>query len=692
MEKKKIEIEPIIIDPDQREREIMQSAIKEVFEGRFNDEPEVDEINLIDDFLAKQREKCQNVSTNAIEHTGREGGEEPRTFVTENINDTGNSRSLQRQEASRMHHITMPDKLESMQKDLLHCNFDGDLPEPSLEQLAELGVFDGDAGRKIFENIYDREKQNEIRRTDEELLPPLNNEIPGTSFNNQEVEIPLDNLNIDHHPKNIQQNDEQQQPEATTIPLVHEVDDSLANSSANQYTERLAIIARVDTDVDVNAVVQQPPKKRAKRRFQNRRENLLVRICSTTNFNKPLIVKTPKKIARMRKNPHTVAMFYRNEDLNIFESLESFVEYNLPPDDEINEIPEIEPVIFDCPQPVLSTTREEVTTPNNKRRIDSPTELEHSNKRAKSNSSNPINTLPPIFEISSAMPPIFETSTILPPIFETAMMPENNITEKAQQESINVQSMEIPLIDSHLYEHVARDPIILPPKPNPVPIAVNELLSERNDSQNPKLVPPSNPIHLINQSSIASAFDSFRKAKHIQPASLLKQVTEKDFEYSRLSNISKQIDGSASPQAQVRQSPTQLIKTATNQSTFAAEYREFKSKGIEYVEFYNKRKELIKLEEYNLENMALYMQVREYMREKGIWNANVQEMLDQGTFKLLHAIDNKQVLEHRLWRLCDDKFFIGTWSNNDLNLLEVEIPNNFTEYSTSDSENKENYP
>lgn len=668
---KKIEIEPIIVDPNEREREIMQAAIEEVFEGQLNDEPEVDKISLIDTFLASQRTKCGNITTSGLE---RMHGETER-FLTDNLVETGNSISLQRQEVSnpRWHQITMP---EVIQKDLLLNDFEADLPEPSLDQIATLGFFDGATGRKMFDNIVDRDKQNEVRKTDEELtLPPATNDIPIISLSqSQSIEIPLNIDSLDDGQKSVQRNESQQQRQEMTIdnviPLVS--NDEISNdktvaNSTNKYIERVAIVAQVDVEIDTKEM-QQPSNNRAKRRIRNRRENLLTRVCSITNFNKPLAIKNSTKLVKGRKNHNNLSFFYRNEDLNIFESISNVVEYNLPDDDEIEETPDNHPVIV---EPVLTTSTNSEDKVTNKRRIASP-ELEepvNSNKRAKSNPID-IDIMPPILEVS-----------FLPQITTEKV---NQQTTQQVRESIDINNIEIPIIESILDDNVARNPLIISPEPIPAHDLIST--SKQSDSETLNFLPPSNPLRLINQASIASAFDSFRKVVQVQPTSLLKQVTEKDFEYSRLSDISKQINSFALPQV------NQSLVTEEVPAVLPAVYRGFNCNGTDFVELRNKLNKLVKFEEYNLEILAMYMQIRKFMEKNGIWVVDVPELLNQGVLKLLHSIKNKHVIESRLWRLCDEKLFIGTWSSDELNLLRIEIPITFTKHSFSDSENKENVP
>lgn len=668
---KKIEIEPIIVDPNEREREIMQAAIEEVFEGQLNDEPEVDKISLIDTFLASQRTKCGNITTSGLE---RMHGETER-FLTDNLVETGNSISLQRQEVSnpRWHQITMP---EVIQKDLLLNDFEADLPEPSLDQIATLGFFDGATGRKMFDNIVDRDKQNEVRKTDEELtLPPATNDIPIISLSqSQSIEIPLYIDSLDDGQKSVQRNESQQQRQEMTIdnviPLVS--NDEISNdktvaNSTNKYIERVAIVAQVDVEIDTKEM-QQPSNNRAKRRIRNRRENLLTRVCSITNFNKPLAIKNSTKLVKGRKNHNNLSFFYRNEDLNIFESISNVVEYNLPDDDEIEETPDNHPVIV---EPVLITATNSEDKVTNKRRIASP-ELEepvNSNKRAKSNPID-IDIMPPILEVS-----------FLPQITTEKV---NQQTTQQVRESIGINNMEIPIIESILDDNVARNPLIISPEPIPAHDLIST--SKQSDSETLNFLPPSNPLRLINQASIASAFDSFRKVVQVQPTSLLKQVTEKDFEYSRLSHISKQINSFALPQV------NQSLVTEEVPAVLPAVYRGFNCNGTDFVELRNKLNKLVKFEEYNLEILAMYMQIRKFMEKNDIWVVDVPELLNQGVLKMLHSIKNKHVIESRLWRLCDEKLFIGTWSSDELNLLRIEIPITFTKHSFSDSENKENVP
>lgn len=666
---KKIEIEPIIVDPNEREREIMQAAIEEVFKGQLNDEPEVDKISLIDTFLASQRTKCGNITTSGLE---RMHGETER-FLTDNLVEIGNSISLQRQEVSnpRWHQITMP---EVIQKDLLLNDFEADLPEPSLDQIATLGFFDGATGRKMFDNIVDRDKQNEVRKTDEELtLPPATNDIPIISLS-QSIEIPLNIDSLDDGQKSVQRNESQQQRQEMTIdnviPLVS--NDEISNdktvaNSTNQYVERVAIVAQVDVEIDTKEM-QQPSNNRAKRRIRNRRENLLTRVCSITNFNKPLAIKNSTKLVKGRKNHNTLSFFYRNEDLNIFESISNVVEYNLPDDDEIEETPDNHPVIV---EPVLITATNSEDKVTNKRRIASP-ELEepvNSNKRAKSNPID-IDIMPPILEVS-----------FLPQITTEKV---NQQTTQQVRESIDINNMEIPIIESILDDNVARNPLIISPEPIPAHDLIST--SKQSDSETLNFLPPPNPLRLINQASIASAFDSFRKVVQVQPTSLLKQVTEKDFEYSRLSHISKQINSFALPQV------NQSLVTEEVPAVLPAVYRGFNCNGTDFVELRNKLNKLVKFEEYNLEILAMYMQIRKFMEKNDIWVVDVPELLNQGVLKMLHSIKNKHVIESRLWRLCDEKLFIGTWSSDELNLLRIEIPITFTKHSFSDSENKENVP
>lgn len=668
---KKIEIEPIIVDPNEREREIMQAAIEEVFEGQLNDEPEVDKISLIDTFLASQRTKCGNITTSGLE---RMHGETER-FLTDNLVETGNSISLQRQEVSnpRWHQITMP---EVIQKDLLLNDFEADLPEPSLDQIATLGFFDGATGRKMFDNIVDRDKQNEVRKTDEELtLPPATNDIPIISLSqSQSIEIPLYIDSLDDGQKSVQRNESQQQRQEMTIdnviPLVS--NDEISNdktvaNSTNKYIERVAIVAQVDVEIDTKEM-QQPSNNRAKRRIRNRRENLLTRVCSITNFNKPLAIKNSTKLVKGRKNHNNLSFFYRNEDLNIFESISNVVEYNLPDDDEIEETPDNHPVIV---EPVLITATNSEDKVTNKRRIASP-ELEepvNSNKRAKSNPID-IDIMPPILEVS-----------FLPQITTEKV---NQQTTQQVRESIDINNIEIPIIESILDDNVARNPLIISPEPIPAHDLIST--SKQSDSETLNFLPPSNPLRLINQASIASAFDSFRKVVQVQPTSLLKQVTEKDFEYSRLSHISKQINSFALPQV------NQSLVTEEVPAVLPAVYRGFNCNGTDFVELRNKLNKLVKFEEYNLEILAMYMQIRKFMEKNDIWVVDVPELLNQGVLKMLHSIKNKHVIESRLWRLCDEKLFIGTWSSDELNLLRIEIPITFTKHSFSDSENKENVP
>lgn len=668
---KKIEIEPIIVDPNEREREIMQAAIEEVFEGQLNDEPEVDKISLIDTFLASQRTKCGNITTSGLE---RMHGETER-FLTDNLVETGNSISLQRQELSnpRWHQITMP---EVIQKDLLLNDFEADLPEPSLDQIATLGFFDGATGRKMFDNIVDRDKQNEVRKTDEELtLPPATNDIPIISLSqSQSIEIPLYIDSLDDGQKSVQRNESQQQRQEMTIdnviPLVS--NDEISNdktvaNSTNKYIERVAIVAQVDVEIDTKEM-QQPSNNRAKRRIRNRRENLLTRVCSITNFNKPLAIKNSTKLVKGRKNHNNLSFFYRNEDLNIFESISNVVEYNLPDDDEIEETPDNHPVIV---EPVLITATNSEDKVTNKRRIASP-ELEepvNSNKRAKSNPID-IDIMPPILEVS-----------FLPQITTEKV---NQQTTQQVRESIDINNIEIPIIESILDDNVARNPLIISPEPIPAHDLIST--SKQSDSETLNFLPPSNPLRLINQASIASAFDSFRKVVQVQPTSLLKQVTEKDFEYSRLSHISKQINSFALPQV------NQSLVTEEVPAVLPAVYRGFNYNGTDFVELRNKLNKLVKFEEYNLEILAMYMQIRKFMEKNDIWVVDVPELLNQGVLKMLHSIKNKHVIESRLWRLCDEKLFIGTWSSDELNLLRIEIPITFTKHSFSDSENKENVP
>lgn len=627
------------------------------------------------------------------------------------------------------------------EKDLAKNSLIDELPELNMDQLGELGLLDGPQGRRIFENIYDKENEKNFpRRTDEE---PTN------------IEIPLDNpeshnLLIDT-PQNLQlsiPNEPQLsiQDELQIVPPINETQHSSDQSglSVDQYAARLAIIERAAAEVDEN----QQKTKVVKRKARRPRVKAIHRIGSTLNFYKPLIVKKPKKILKKRKNPHRVSVVIGNDDLNLLEEMKEFIEFELPDYDEDEEetlvtqkekagVSELPTVELDVPQMNLEVCDLLVNKEAPQNILNIPEAANQVSYLQQSNIELP--EIPQISLEGSILPqvnmeipePLTITSNFgaskqqvnmekipAPTTFEdSGPLAISNIRE-APQSNLEIPSIpqdnltlpEIPQIQISLDETNKR-PFTSPELKNDskrtkitqdleipdLTITNQQKSSKQVTNENIQIeisaiAPPdiSNPrsaeLRSKFQSSIASAFEIFRRKTN--PNGVQKnQVTAKDVEYSRLMEISKQVESTL---PEIPQQELEIIAEDTPAevaSTAPQDYKEFKKNGIEMIQFKDNSGNLVQFEDYNAENFVLYLQLRKYMKMKGSWKLNVQQILNDEILKLLHT-KSKRVIEQRLWRLCDRGLLKGTWSDDDLNLLEIEIPIQ----SERQAENKENIP
>jgi hypothetical protein len=717
-----IQIEPIVTDPLARERELMQAAIDEVLEGGFTEEISLRETNsnpqlVIQNFMA---DLLNGRAPEVLEEANQ-----PKTkdFVVSH-NELGTSISLQRHDmASRYLEPSIFDY--QLRED--PQNFGEAFGEASLDELAQLGMFEGQHGRKIFDNIVDRD-QSEIRRTDElpldetpKLLEiPMLNTLP-------DIENPLEPVDITPQIDNLQpviaeqtnnDNDninnnivEVEQPAIPAPQTPRQV------NSDQSYADRMARLGKTPSINEQEQTSQQNEQK-PKRKPRARRIKKILGNEPVVNFIKPLSIK-PKKPLKIRKEPNRVESAAKNLDVYMWSLLEDLLDYIVPQASDVEEIinmskavepmeiPQLEqpsivqPEILQLeqqliqPEVPMEIPQLEQDTPMeipplellensiHKRAITSP-ELQMENVSKRPRLEKPAELETSIMEIPQLEPSIEKSHPeIIPEIPQIEInevmpvqqtLPEIVIQkEKSAQNSTNDFDPKIDMIQRQASLTGNLSIINIPEMLNPStasPSAAESLF------KTPLLAPAKTQPSASMRISIYNKIRESTGLKKIDGC-----VTGQDIAFAQMVNRSKELAYS--------EKTLPPLPSFFNQETSNAPpegYREFKKKGVECIQFKNKQGKIVQYEEYNIQNMLLYLQVRKYMKDNKTSKINVQKILQDKILKIKH-VTNNHVMMVRLWRLCERGFFKGEYSDNDTQLLEIELPHEVTH-----TENKENIP
>lgn len=195
-----------------------------------------------------------------------------------------------------------------------------------------------------------------------------------------------------------------------------------------------------------------------------------------------------------------------------------------------------------------------------------------------------------------------------------------------------------------------------------------------------------------------------RKSEKLNPNITTNQLSLDDARYHVLRDFSRKTE-ERSNQLQVTSDNVDINEQHASQSLIpqpalppqveappvrkskVSDYKRIIIDHVPYVEYTDvDTKNIIRNEEYDMETMALYMQVRYLMVKLNRWKMTVDELI-ANKISLIHA-KKRHAIEHRLWFLAEQGFFIGTWSEDDQHLIEVEIQVKSKEMG----ENKENVP
>lgn len=744
---KKIIIEPIKpIDPSIREREIIQEAIAEMLEGK----------SFLDESAAAKQVESEDIDYEGFMNRVRQpkNVETRHLFVSqlEIPNATSNSVSLQRKhvesqnmgDIAALNQITLPDNIQDplQNRDM---EFIGEFGEATKEDAARMGFFEGKEGRKIFDIITDKEDRNELRRTDEEnLLTNQQQQMRMTSFNNEltplvPIEVQEDLLpqieDQQEHPQ-IPIEDQQEHPqipienqsEHPQIPIEGQEDHlpiedqqihpqisienqrqsgsslvSLERDSMREslYNQRMEMIVNASINENPENVELQPKPKR-KARVPRKRG--LIAVGSTTKLSKP-IPKKINKLAVRRETPNIVDYEMNFHNMDYFKEVD--FEFELP-DYEIEMQPEANEIELEMEQIAQENALVNEATTTNKRRIESPTPAENASKKKKNFAEVSSSALEPQFPDLSSIP-IIEMSTPIAvpqaPLVDnlsTATVADIVAPQMPQFDNSNVA----PITDLLTTQPQILDssPLIMPPinltatnqEILGIPQSNEQTIVEHNISPpEVDIIRDSTPIARLSHnepplfktpslmsSAFSSAFSSLRKKRQQNDSNL---VTRKDYEYARLNQLSKQQASLVEP----IQNP--VIPAEEPLSNMPKLYKEARKDGIDYIQFETKDKKKVMYEEFNIENMMLYMQIRKYMKAKSTWKMLVSEIIDKAKLRLFEC-DDKIVITHRLWLLCDHNFLNGTWAEDDpTKLLEIEIPVR-QKTQVEQDEDKENLP
>lgn len=576
-----------------------------------------------------------------------------------------------------------------------------------------MGHFDGPEGLKIFNNIVNRDQQ-EIRRTDE---LPINESLRAEIIPNAtipDIELPLENLNLT--------------PQITTLPpsmdpsvvanqsIIPDIERPVLQQTPRQtfsdqsYAERLARFERASSVlIDQPAVtnVQKP-----KRRPRVRRDKKLFGNEPVVDFIKPLSIKV-NKIIKIRKNPNRVAVSAKNLDIDMYDLLENLVEYDLPANEDVDEIiniskvqepqnippheqleiPAMIPMDIELPQ----LDQQQLDNSVNKRAINSP-QFENVSKR-------PRIALDASIEIPLFVSPIPDQEHTVPVLDESLhpreqLMPQEQLMQPPNEDFINLPVIETTLPDNIFHEapqEISAVPAIEPQldmiirEPQEKSISIN--VEPENILPNPSVSNPTDSLFktplsmpMKQTSAILASFDKFRKKLNLKNVDESRTITPKDIIYGHLRNISREAETTTTNQTFLPNLTMPGITQIQATSSVAPDgYREFKKQGVECVQFKNKLGNIVQFEEYNIQNLLLYLQVRKYMKTKGTTKISLQHLFRNNVLKLKQPMSN-HVMMIRLWNLCSRDFFIGKYSDDDMKLLQIELPVNNT------SSDKENIP
>lgn len=731
---KQIHIEPIVTDPFARERELMQAAIEEVLEGEYKDDYTVRETTSSID-LGNFLEKITNgKKPQVIEDTNN-----PRGFVNSAVShfELGTSISLQRHDmASRYFEPSFVDN--RFREDPLHLVGEA-FAEPSLDELAEMGVFEGQHGRKIFDNIVSRDQQNEIRRTDEiplELSDRLI-EIPLPQL--PDIEFPLEiTPQLDTLPPPVEKPPvAEQSAVADQSSVVPAVENSSTQSIQSQttisdqnYVLRMVRIAKTPSIHEEDQLAQVNEQKPA-RKPRVPRPKKVIGSEPVVNFIKLMPIK-PKKPFKPHKNPNRVESSIKNIDIDMWSLLDNLPEYNVPEEQDVEELLNMSKAVQQVdivePQGISKVPQipQEIA------------EVQQIPQEIQQEISLVIPQIPQ--EFSLEIPHIEQqlqlpqdTSLVIPQIDlphdessfpkRAIVSPELDNVSKRRRLALQLEtSLEIPQIEPSLH-HQSVTPMEINELPE-IETALPEMLIQIQPQQNLTDIDmiirdaPQRSISVINEpermltipsmstpsgslfktplsmaqpqkqtSEILAGFETFRKKLNLKNVDESRAVTPQDIIYGQLRNKSKEasIQPPTIPDMQLEPMPNLEFPTLSEEPE---EYREMKKNGIEYVQFKNKQGKIAQYEEYNVQNMLLYLQVRKYMKMNAASKINVPNLLQENVLKVKNVNSNR-ILEIRLMKLCNYGLFKGEWSDDDMNLIEIELPH---EVTLTEEQDKENIP
>lgn len=566
-----------------------------------------------------------------------------------------NSVSLQRKQAdSQMidmtsaNQITLPDKTPDLNAIQIR-DFGEDLPPPTLEEIAQMGLMDGDNGRRLFDIITEQEERIEVRRTEEEeVLSTPNPQIRMTSFNGQQnlMEDLQDSTLAPQIPPTAQ---EEQPP----IPMeIQEQPQVASDPSITDGMRESLYVKRLDIIVNTDAVENEEQRPKVKRKARVPRNRGVHAAGSETTLSKPMpqfvathTRRSTPNVVKYKVNYHHFDYFAENDD----ECPED--DYELAPFNYAEVMHGMEVIHKEHIEPIDEPAPK-------KRRNESPPEAENASKKNKTDEAVGLSTLePPILDLASL--PIMEFSA---PIADSLAAP---LPPQLDNSVAVMPPQEVPEIPNEAAPENTSEVVIRQSADAPVTVAPLARTSTPLITTMP-LVSSSPLVRSMFHTNLATNFQSLRNKKMHNDSSM---VTRKDYEYNRLNEIGQQ---TAPPAEASLAIPAEVSNVSTEAPNVPKMYKEFRKNCIDCVMWEAEKKKCVYYEEYNIENMMLYMQIRKYMKAKNKWKVLVNEVIDK--LKLFDT-NSKWTIVRRLWLLCDYKLLTGHWAEDDeLNLLEIEIP------------------
>lgn len=650
--------------------------------------------------------------------------EEPATNFASRIDETGqeNDPSLHRNVISvqrELNNITLNEELPQRQTEY---NFIDELPELPNQELARLGMFDGEHGSKIYEALQNRKSFAEsspvlltVDNFDSNILPNQELELP---YLPAIQEIPQD-LMIDLLPvePSIQQESIQPpQPQEPNLPAIQEIPQDLMaqqteviaqNPNAKESTEEgryesfRQAVERGDRLLEKNR--RRIPKRKIQAQKPPETDNELA-----LKLHKLRVNVTAKKKLRKRTRaravksvkPFNMGLDLLVDDLSFYiANFLPFDEDMAPTDENQEEQPQqqhqsllIEPASFNhdlqrrqtydvhpkTSTPMIQGSKRLNLSPEmsqaKRMRQDNLEILQQSSIRLESANVHSRAEVPEFPSLPQAGNNVQEIAMITPDVTATNMQNRNQSFPVVIAETNEISPIPIDLhvrpdfVDISRIEKLTRvrGPILNQRKQ----LSIGESLLGAYMTESEREAAKTSHLSVVS-------FEQVRNA----PASLVEEraiIQESGILQPSINENSNQL---RRPIDKKRRATKARIDRTNDENLLQM----FDNEGVNYY-ICDENGKQSKYTQDQMDILALYLQVRLVMKRikgGGQWKMSVNELMK---WCKMVGSEDKHAIHSRLWILAKRRVLIGTWSHDFQRLLEIEIPLNRRETS-SEKEN-----